>query len=539
MSRRVSARTALLSGLAVLGTVLLTASPGATASANHQRWSLTNVGAFGGEPSLASDPHGVLYDVTPSGGMVGYRSADHGKSWRPTAVADASSGDDCVTTDQTGAIYECNLAGSTETAPLQADVWKSTNGGKSWVRGETTTPGLKASECATSCSPFGVDRDWLAASVAKKGDPTSKAHVVLMYHDFYGPTSIWVNISTDGGKTFSKVDNVMATPAVTPGAVTGSLEAEGYTFCSTVPAGVGIVPPGKPHAGRIIVGWIASDPAEDAAGCNISQYESFHTMWVSYSDDGGATWTPQLAYDAGAGHDTSTPFVAFTLDTSGNPYFAYATDGDGTAPVCGAESTAGTVQTDPTCEYNMYVIWSKDAGATWDGGGGVIPGSAAAAYRVNSTQETGTHWFPAIAADSPGHVDVAYLRTPTILPIGPTGKADPGGCAGNTKVATYPKPCKWALYAAQSSNLTLPPGKATWSVSPLTGNVPMHIGDICNLGIACVGSAGSNRHLLDFIQEVVDPTTGCAHIAYADDNTVNKLRMANQIGGCFPRSARR
>jgi hypothetical protein len=57
----------------------------------------------------------------------------------------------------------------------------------------------------------------------------------------------------------------------------------------------------------------------------------------------------------------------------------------------------------------------------------------------------------------------------------------------------------------------------------------MHLGDICNLGIAC--GPTSNRHLLDFNQEVVDPTTGCAHIAYADDNTVNMLRAANQIDG--------
>jgi hypothetical protein len=37
--------------------------------------------------------------------------------------------------------------------------------------------------------------------------------------------------------------------------------------------------------------------------------------------------------------------------------------------------------------------------------------------------------------------------------------------------------------------------------------------------------------LLDFISETVDPTTGFAHIAYADDNTVNKLRAANQVSG--------
>jgi hypothetical protein len=60
----------------------------------------------------------------------------------------------------------------------------------------------------------------------------------------------------------------------------------------------------------------------------------------------------------------------------------------------------------------------------------------------------------------------------------------------------------------------------------------MHVGDICNLGIACVPTI-SNRNLLDFISETLDPN-GCAHIAYADDNAVNKLRAANQTSGCMP-----
>ncbi len=59
---------------------------------------------------------------------------------------------------------------------------------------------------------------------------------------------------------------------------------------------------------------------------------------------------------------------------------------------------------------------------------------------------------------------------------------------------------------------------------------PMHVGDICNLGIFCI-DPNSDRNLLDFISETVDPTTGFAHIAYADDNTVNKLRVANQTSG--------
>ena len=353
-----------------------------------------------------------------------------------------------------------------------------------------------------------------------------------MYHDFYGPSQIWVNISRDGGATFGPPQEVLAGPAVTPGAVTGTLVAQGYTLCNTVPAGVGIVPPGKPHAGRIIVGWVAADLPQNATGCNVTMAQSFHTVWVSYSDDGGQTWTPQQAFDAGVGHDTSTPFVAFTLDRQGNPYFGLDVNLRSNPATCSAESTAGTVQNDSSCEYDMYVVWSADGGATWDGGGGLIPGSAAVAYRVNPPTETGTHFFPAIAAGNPGQVDVAYLRSTGIVPTDPLGKADPGGCAGpgpaNGNPTTYPPACTWNLYAAQSLNLTKGVTGATWAVTPIT-STPMHVGDICNLGIFCVAPS-SNRNVLDFIMETLD-NHGCAHIAYADDNTVNKLRVANQTAG--------
>jgi hypothetical protein len=327
----------------------------------------------------------------------------------------------------------------------------------------------------------------------------------------------------------------LAAPAVTPGAVAGTLVAQSYTFCNTVPAGVGIAPPGTPHAGRIFVAWIASDLAQNATGCNVTMLQSFHTLWVSYSDDNGVTWTPQQAFDAGVGHDASTPFVGFTLDSQGNPYFGFAINLDANPVICSSESAAGTVQSDPSCEYDMYVVWSSDGGRTWDGGGGLIPGSAAKPYRVNPPGETGTHFFPTIAAGAPGKVAVAYLRTSEIVPTDPLGKANPGGCAGpgpaNGNPTTYPPACNWNLYAAQSINLTSGPAGATWSTTQIT-TTPMHIGDICNLGIFCLAPS-SNRHLLDFIIETLDPQ-GCAHIAFADDNTVNKLRVANQISGCLP-----
>jgi hypothetical protein len=513
---------------AVLGCVMAASigtSPGAAAS--PPGYTLANVGAYGGEPSIVSDRLGQLYDTTPSGGTIAYTSTNRGASWKQVTTADPNSGDDCLATDQANSVYLCNLAGSQGVAPLQADVWKSVDHGTTWTHGAGAIP-----QCGTSCSAFGVDRDWVAASIQPPATQTSQAEVVLMYHDFFGPSQIWVNISHDGGATFGAPQEVLASPAVTPGAVTGTLVAQGYTFCNTVPSGVAIAPPGTPHAGRIFVGWIAADLAQNATGCNVSMLQSFHTLWISYSDDGGATWTPQQAFDAGIGHDASTPFAGFTIDSQGNPYFGFANNLSSNPATCSAESTAGTVQSDPSCEYDMYVVWSSNGGPTWDGGGGLIPGSAAKAYRVNAPSDTGTHWFPAITAGDPGKVDVAYLRTTEILPTDAFGKADAGGCAGpgpaNGNPTTYPPPCRWNLYAAQSLNLTSSPSQATWAVSQVT-TTPMHIGDICNLGIFCVAPS-SNRNLLDFIQDAIDPS-GCAHIAYADDNTINLLRAANQTSG--------
>lgn len=521
------ATLALLAGPALAGSASAATTPPAPS------YSLANVGAFGGEPSITAAPDGTLYDTTPSGGTVMYRSTDGGQSWTQTATADTSSGDDCVTTDQSGAVYLCNLAGSQSTAPLQADVWKSLNQGASWQYGTNTIDaGAPANVCGTSCSPFGVDRDWLAAYIPP-GKTTSQALAVLMYHDFYGPSQIWVNISTDGGKTFGAPENVLANFVQSPSAAEQDAVAQADSACNTVPIGAAIAKSG-PHAGRIFVAWIASDPESPATGCNVTMVQAFHNIFVAYSDNGGQTWTPQLAYDAGVGHDASTPFASFTLDNQGNPYVAFATPGPSDNPAtCAAESTAGTVQTDPTCAYHMWVVWSADGGTTWDGGGGTVPGSAAAAYEVDQAQVAQTDVFPAIAAGNPGAVDVAWLSTPEIEPTDPLGKFDPGGCGGpgptNGNPTFYPPACSWNLYTGQSLDLTASPSQAVWTTRQVTTQ-PMHVGDICNLGIFCV-DPNSNRNLLDFISETVDPTTGCAHVAYADDNLVNKLRVANQVSG--------
>ena len=571
---------AVISAAVVAGAML--ATPWRASAAGIAFNSLVKVGAFGGEPSITSDSNGVLWDTTPSGLPPGggdpnagshpgqppiYRSNDKGLSWHQIQPATSSSGDDCLATDQSNALYWCNLADPASTAPLQATSYRTTVGQTcvascSWLFGAGSLPSPLGSPppslCGTSCDPFGVDRQWedgwvppaVGSTTAPSGSgawcmDTSQtppkqppACAVLMYHDFYGPSNIWVNISTDGAAHFSAPINVLAhlnpfTASV--GGVLGTFN----TFCNTVPAGTNIVKSG-PHAGRIYAGWLAADPVQNTSGCNITMLQSFHNLVLAWSDDGGNNWTVQVAFDGGVGHDASSPFAGFTIDRNGNPYFAFTmnrwfpdpTANEANISLCHGYSLLGQQEMhQDICAYDMYIVWSSDGGNTWDGGGGLVPGSAGAPYKVNPSSENGTHLFPAIAVANPGQVDVAYLRTPDVIPTGINGKALPGGCAGpgpgNGNPATYPGPCPWNLFAAQSLDLSGGPSSTTWSTTQVT-SVAMHVGDICNLGIFCTAPA-SDRTLLDFIQETIDPTTGCAHIAYADNNGPDSLAAGNAL----------
>jgi hypothetical protein len=541
----------LVMGAGVITGAMLTSSLGATA-ASGPSYDLRNVGAYGGEPSTISDSNGVLYITSPSGLPSGspqyageppiYRSTDQGETWSLIQPADNNSGDDCLGIDQANVLHWCNLGSGTDSnVPLQGDDWHSSIAATcttscSWVHGT----GLMGTTCGTSCSPLAVDRDWVAASDLNPQPPGyTGAEVVLMYHDFGTASEIYVNISTDGGNTFGPPIPVIQS-CTDPGCVAGEVEAQGYQMCNTVPAGVGIVPPGEPHAGRIYVAWIAADATSALSGCNITMLQAFHTAWVAYSDDNGTNWTSQEAFDAGIDNDMSTPFIAFTLDKVGNPYMAFGTPVNpgptaaAHAGLCSTESTNSTVQSDTSCSYRLQLVWCQCTGGSvsFDDGNGIsngaLPGSASAAYVVDgpstysANQPGGTSIYPTIAAGNPGQVDVGWLHTPTIVPTDPNGKFDPGGCGGPgngvppNNPTFYPPKCDWFLYTAQSLNLTASTSSASWTYFQPT-SLPMHYGDICNLGIFCV-DPNSNRHLLDFNQETVDPTTGCAHIAYSDDN---------------------
>jgi hypothetical protein len=308
--------------------------------------------------------------------------------------------------------------------------------------------------------------------------------VYLTYHD-WGPSQIWVNASTDGGRTFGPPMDVIA---LSPLAQEGS-------FCDTVPGGIKVVQSG-PHAGRVYVAWIAGDVVTNiATACNVTQMQTFHTVWMAWSDNADTqvpTWTTQLVFDGGIGADASGLFADIALDNQGNPYLAFSIN------------LAG--------EFDTFVMASFDNGATWNGksDGTGVP------YRVN--QDSGTHFFPAIAVGDPGMVDVAFLRTETVVPTLPYGKPKAGGDPN----------ALWKAYMAQSLDLRL--GSPTWTVTDLSPDY-MHKGDICTLGIFCISTLGSDRSLLDFIDIAID-STGMGHVGYTDNYNKTKITLvANQIAG--------
>ncbi|MFL5796741.1 MAG: hypothetical protein ACJ77A_02265 [Actinomycetota bacterium] len=428
----------------------------------------------GGEPSIATGPEGNLYVSYPGSNMDFFRSADQGKTWTAGAIAANHSGDTSVNVDSSGAVYQSNLNGiQLNPDTLQGVVFKSTDFGAHWTQG-----GGFITQTNSSNQPFLVDRQWADAYIPP-GKTTDQALVYFTYHD-WGPNQIWVNRSSDGGRTFGPPVDVITSP-----------EAQAASLCDTIPGGIKVVKSG-PHAGRIYDAWLGGSLATNAAtGCNVTQLNTFSTIWIAYSDDQGATWTDRLIFDGGFGHDASGLFADLTLDDQGNPYVAFADN--------------------LTDEWDVYVMASFDGGITWNG----KSDGTGSPYKVNA--DTGTHFFPSIAVGDPGRVDVAYLGTDKLIDQTPYGKPTPGGGAGGV----------WRLYMAQSTNLAS--GNPTWSVVQATPT-PMHIGDVCTLGIFCIGELGSNRDLLDFIDISVG-VDGFAHAAYTDDNLATGIWAANQVSG--------
>src|SRR5205814_8096940 len=116
--------------------------------------------------------------------------------------------------------------------------------------------------------------------------------------------------SHDGGATFVQT-NVFANDP----------NAEVQSFCDTIPSDIEV----DPQTGEVYVQWITADPvANTTQGCNITQLENFHQVWVAHSANGGLTWDAHQVFDTGPQTNTDDIFATLAVDRGGNVYSVFA-----------------------------------------------------------------------------------------------------------------------------------------------------------------------------------------------------------------------
>jgi hypothetical protein len=311
-------------------------------------------------------------------------------------------------------------------------------------------------------NPSFIDRPWIA--VHPSSVSANQDQVYISYHDF-SASQINVAASNDGAQTFGPSVDVLAQNGL----------AQSQSFCNTVPSDIEV----DPRTGEVYVQWITADPvANTSQGCNVSQAQNFHQVWVAHSPPavgtGPATltsWDAHQVFDGGPGTNTDEIFATLGVDDSGSP---------------GVAGNVYSVFADNLRGASAFDIWfahSGDKGATW-----------AKPALVNS--DRGTHYFPWIAAGSTGRVDFIWLGTPDFTPT--DAEQSPWQAAfGQTITGTAANP-KFQQASASSS--------------------VMHVGGICTNGIFCSLNSG-NRDLADSISIAID-RGGSAALAWTDQGRV-------------------
>src|SRR5947208_3716040 len=270
------------------------------------------------EPSVAIDrSDGTVYVAWQASGTHVARSDNGGRTFVQTAIADVFGNDLGDVDVRVGGPTPCTVATtsclpgthrvyvtSLEKLPLtlQTHLAYSDDRGAHWTVNEVA-----------ATNPSFIDRPWLAVYPSKTN--ANMDDVYISYHDF-SASQIWVAGSTDGGQTFVQT-NVFANNPL----------AEVQSFCNTVPSDIEV----DPETGDVYVQWITADPvANTTQGCNISQAENFHQVYVAHSADGGLTWDAHLVADTGPNTNTDEIFATLTVDDSGtstaggNVYSAFA-----------------------------------------------------------------------------------------------------------------------------------------------------------------------------------------------------------------------
>jgi hypothetical protein len=196
-------------------------------------------------------------------------------------------------------------------------------------------------------------------------------------------------------------------------------------------------------------------------GCNISQSENFHQVWVARSSPATGTgaaattnWHSYQVYDGGPLENTDQIFAALAVDDSGDK------------GVPGTVYAAFSLNHTNTSTFDIWMTHSINQGQNWS-----------APTIVN--HGPGTHYFPWLAAGSKGRVGVIWYHSPDYTP-------------------TDAEQSPWNVLTSLTLN-----GRAK---SPVFTQAEVdhiaHVGAICTHGIACTGTG--NRDLADSISIAID-----------------------------------
>src|SRR5256712_12221769 len=241
------------------------------------------------EPSVAVDrSDGTIYVAWQASGTHVARSDNGGRSFVQTPIADFFGRDIGDVHVRVGGPTPCTIPTSSclpgahrvyvtslerLPLPLQTHLARSDDRGAHWTVNQiaATNPSL-------------IDRPWLAVFPSKVS--ANQDQVYISYHDF-SVSQINVAASNDGGMTFGPSVDVLATNGL----------AFANSFCNTVPSGI----EADPETGEVYVQWITADPvANTTQGCNITQIENFHQVWIAHSPPANAStltvWDAHLVF---------------------------------------------------------------------------------------------------------------------------------------------------------------------------------------------------------------------------------------------------
>jgi hypothetical protein len=375
------------------------------------------------------------------------------------------------------------------------DVWKSTDGGRSWQ-----WVAAPFNDASTSHPGLGGEDSDIAVASAKNSKGFYNIYVASLW---VGSTNIAV--STDGGKTWNvtpingePVDDrpwlaasgscvfYLSYHAIAP----YDTVVDKYNVCNN---GQGIGSAVNPKRTRLFLGNLlptASNrfgkqvvdnsptskyrgriyvpmegcalPSRDGAPEEGTSCNTVPKIFVGYSDN-GSTYTDSMV----APVKTRKLFIwpdTIATDSAGNVYIAWFDD------------------------QHSYLAVSRNGGRSWS-----------RPVQVNRAPARSSV-YPTVAASRPGHVVVAFYGSTR------AGDADNARIMGvpNTYGAAH-----WQLFVATSNDY----GRH-WSQTTATPTI--HTGVLCYNGGGC-GQYPGDRNLLDDFGAAISPTTGATVVVFSDD----------------------